>query len=125
MARCVPPVFLALIAALCLASCGFLGRPERPVWRAQAENACFARQQVTLSDTIVAGARNRRAGHLRHDPSAESLGARQRRDRHRQDPDHRLSDDPGARGLAQRHRRARRADPLRAEGRDRQRVRRL
>src|SRR5271156_2240654 len=54
MARCVPPVLLTLIAALCLASCGFPGRPERPVWRAQAENACFARKQVTLSDTIVA-----------------------------------------------------------------------
>ena len=53
MARCVPPVLLTLIAALCLASCGFPGRPERPIWRAQAENACFARKQVTLSDTIV------------------------------------------------------------------------
>ena len=42
-----------LIAALCLTSCGFPGRPERPVWRAQAENACFARKQVALSDTIV------------------------------------------------------------------------
>src|SRR6202034_1417793 len=31
----------------------FPGREERPVWRAQAENACFARKQVTLSDTIV------------------------------------------------------------------------
>src|ERR1700733_11099274 len=53
MARCVPPVPLMLIAALWLASCGFPGREERPVWRAQAENACFARQQVPLSDTIV------------------------------------------------------------------------
>src|SRR6204780_3440582 len=53
MARCVPPVTLMLIAALCLTSCGFPGREERPVWRAQAENACFARKQVTLSDTIV------------------------------------------------------------------------
>ena len=32
---------------------GFLGRPERPIWRAQAENACFARKQVALSDAIV------------------------------------------------------------------------
>src|SRR5271155_5380220 len=53
MARRVPPVPLMLIAALCLTSCGFPGREERPVWRAQAENACFARKQVTLSDTIV------------------------------------------------------------------------
>lgn len=54
MARRVPPVVLAFIAALCLTSCGFLGRPERPIWRTQAENACFARKQVALSDTIVA-----------------------------------------------------------------------
>ena len=53
MARCVPPVLLALTAALCLTSCGFPGRPERLLWRAQAENACFARKQVTLSDYIV------------------------------------------------------------------------
>jgi hypothetical protein len=53
MARCVRPVVWAPLAALCLTSCGFLGRPERPVWRAQAENACFTRKQVTLSDTIV------------------------------------------------------------------------
>jgi hypothetical protein len=53
MARCVPPVLLAFTAALCLTSCGFPGYPERPVWRAQAENACFARKQVTLSDAIV------------------------------------------------------------------------
>jgi hypothetical protein len=53
MARCVRPVVWAPLAALCLTSCGFPGREERPVWRAQAENACFARKQVTLSDTIV------------------------------------------------------------------------
>ena len=53
MARRVSPVLLAFVTALCLTSCGFIGRPERPVWRAQAENACFARKQVTLSDTIV------------------------------------------------------------------------
>ena len=53
MARRVSPVLPALIAALCLTSCGFPGRPERPVWRAQAEDACFARRQVIPSDTIV------------------------------------------------------------------------
>ena len=53
MARRVSPVLLALTAALWLTSCGFPGREERPVWRAQAENACFAHKQVTLSDTIV------------------------------------------------------------------------
>src|SRR5271155_877578 len=54
MARCVPPVLLTLIAALCLASCGFPGRPERPVLLAPSENPRFARKQVTLSDSIVA-----------------------------------------------------------------------
>ncbi len=54
MARRVRPFVLALIAALSLAGCGFFGRPERPVWRTQAEKACFARRLVTLSDDIVA-----------------------------------------------------------------------
>ena len=45
-----------MVAILPLAGCGFLGRRERPVWRAQAENACFARNQVKLSDTIVEAA---------------------------------------------------------------------
>src|SRR5271169_2853959 len=53
MARRVSPVLFVLIAALCLTSCGFFGRPERPVWRTQAENACFARQLVALSDYIA------------------------------------------------------------------------
>lgn len=54
MARRVRPVLLAFFATLCLQGCGFFGRPERPVWRAQAENACFARKAVTPSDFIVA-----------------------------------------------------------------------
>src|SRR5208337_4999211 len=53
MARRVRPFIPALVAALSLASCGFFGRPERPVWRTQAENACFARQLVALSNYIV------------------------------------------------------------------------
>jgi len=53
MARCVRPVLLVLSAALCLGGCGFFERAERPVWRAQAENACFARRLVTPSDFIV------------------------------------------------------------------------
>src|SRR5208282_132826 len=53
MARRVRPVLLVLSAALCLSGCGFFGRPERPVWRAQAENACFARRLVIPSDLIV------------------------------------------------------------------------
>jgi hypothetical protein len=53
MARCVRPDFLWLTAALSLAGCGFFGRAERPVWRAQAENACFARNLATPSEYIV------------------------------------------------------------------------
>jgi Extensin-like protein C-terminus len=41
-----------LSAALCLAGCGFSER-DRPVWRAQAENACFARKLITPSDFVV------------------------------------------------------------------------
>src|SRR5271167_3336016 len=54
MARRVRPVLLAFSATLCLQGCGFFGRPERPVWRSQAENACFARKAVTPPDVIVA-----------------------------------------------------------------------
>ena len=54
MARRVRPYLLALIAAVSLAGCGFFGRPERPIWRTQAENACFARKLVTLSNYVVA-----------------------------------------------------------------------
>src|SRR5579862_9156347 len=54
MARCVSPVLLVSTAALWLTSCGFPGREERAAWRAQAENACFARKQVTLSEYVVA-----------------------------------------------------------------------
>src|SRR5271157_2941199 len=53
MARRVPPALLVFCAAASLAGCGFFGRAERPVWRAQAENACFASKLVTPSDTIV------------------------------------------------------------------------
>jgi hypothetical protein len=54
MARRVRPVLLVFLATVPLAGCGFFGRDERPVWRAQAENACFARRLVTPSDTIAA-----------------------------------------------------------------------
>ena len=47
---------------LALAGCGFLGRPERPVWRTQAENACFARKLVTLSDYDRRRSGDRRPG---------------------------------------------------------------
>jgi hypothetical protein len=53
MARRVWPVFLWLSATVSLAGCGFFGREERPIWRTQAENACFARNLVTPSASIV------------------------------------------------------------------------
>ncbi|MBV9288907.1 MAG: extensin family protein [Hyphomicrobiales bacterium] len=53
MARCVRPLGLAFVAASLLVGCGFPSRPERPVWRAQAENACFARNLVIPSQSIV------------------------------------------------------------------------
>jgi hypothetical protein len=53
MARRVRPVSLTFTAALCLAGCGFSERAERPVWRAQAEDACFARKLVIPSPAIV------------------------------------------------------------------------
>ncbi len=53
MARRVSPFVLLLAVALPAAGCGFFGRPERPAWRAQAENACFAESRVKLSPYIV------------------------------------------------------------------------
>jgi hypothetical protein len=53
MARCVWPFVLAFIAVLTLSGCGFFSRPERPIWRTQAENACFARKLVTPSESVV------------------------------------------------------------------------
>ena len=53
MARRVWPIVVGLFVASSLGACGFFGRAERPVWRTQAENACFARKLVTPSDTIV------------------------------------------------------------------------
>jgi hypothetical protein len=45
----------AAAALMCLAAlggCGKFGSAERPAWRAQAEAACFARNQITLSNYI-------------------------------------------------------------------------
>jgi hypothetical protein len=54
MARRVWPGIASLLGVLSLAGCGFFERAERPIWRTQAENACFAQKLVTLSNTIVA-----------------------------------------------------------------------
>ena len=43
---------MALGALATVAGCGKFGGAERPAWRAQAEEACFARRQVELSDYI-------------------------------------------------------------------------
>ena len=125
MARRVSPVLLVFTAALCLTSCGFLGHPERPVWRAQAENACFARKQVTLSDTIVQAAEIDGPGicGMTRPLKVSAL------DNGAIAVDKTLTIDcpmiPALEAWLERHRRARRADPLRAEGRERQSVRRL
>ena len=100
MARCVRPVVLVLFAASSLAGCGFFSRPERPIWRTQAENACFARKLVTPSEVHPDRPRRSTAGRLRHDPPAESLGAGEL-GRARQDAHDRLPDDPGDRSLAE------------------------
>jgi hypothetical protein len=53
MARRVWPSVPAFIAVSLLSGCGFSSRPERPIWRTQAENACFARNLVTPSTFMV------------------------------------------------------------------------
>ena len=53
MARRVWPSVPAFIAVSLLSGCGFFSRPERPIWRTQAENACFARNLVTPSAYVV------------------------------------------------------------------------
>ena len=53
MARRISPLALAILVVLPAAGCGFFGRPERPAWRAQAENVCFARNLVTPSAMVM------------------------------------------------------------------------
>lgn len=53
MAGRVWPSVPAFVAVLSLSGCGFFSRPERPIWRAQAENACFARNLVVPSNFVV------------------------------------------------------------------------
>ena len=49
MARRVLPLAILAIATLSLSGCALFQRPQRPVWRAQAEKACFAEKKVQLS----------------------------------------------------------------------------
>ncbi|MBB4199147.1 extensin [Rhodoblastus sphagnicola] len=53
------PAGLAALALLgALSGCGKFGSAERPAWRAQAEEACFARGQVELSNYIQPAGRD-------------------------------------------------------------------
>ncbi|WP_159730049.1 extensin family protein [Methylosinus sp. Ce-a6] len=52
MARRVTPLPLLVLTPLVaagLSGCGFLAKPQRPAWRAQAENACLAEKRVQPS----------------------------------------------------------------------------
>jgi hypothetical protein len=42
MARSVLPKALVLSLIVAVSGCGLAQRPERPAWRAQAENVCLA-----------------------------------------------------------------------------------
>jgi hypothetical protein len=42
-------LLLSFAAAAALSSCAFLGRPQRPAWRTQAEEACLAERRVQPS----------------------------------------------------------------------------
>ena len=53
MARRVSPLLVGACALLSLSGCGFLEHAERPAWRAQAENACLARELVQPSAFIT------------------------------------------------------------------------
>ncbi|WP_024881351.1 extensin family protein [Methylosinus sp. LW3] len=49
MARRITPLLLlslAPLAAAGLSGCGFMAKPQRPAWRATAENACLAEKRV-------------------------------------------------------------------------------
>ncbi len=49
MARSVLPLTAATAFLAMLSGCGVLERPQRPAWRAQAENICLAQKQVRVS----------------------------------------------------------------------------
>jgi len=52
MARCVWPLRAAALALFALSGCGVFERAERPAWRTNAENACFAEGLVKPSEYI-------------------------------------------------------------------------
>ncbi len=49
MARCVRPWGIGLALIFMLSGCGYFPHPERPAWRAQAENVCLAEHLVQAS----------------------------------------------------------------------------
>ena len=46
-------LLLALVAILALSACSIGQKPQRPAWRTQAENACFAQKRVQPSDFVA------------------------------------------------------------------------
>ena len=52
MARSVWPSRAALLALFALSGCGYFERAQRPAWRTNAENACFAEGLVKPSEVI-------------------------------------------------------------------------
>lgn len=54
---CRVSLFAAVAALLTVAGCSNYERPQRPAWRAQAENACIAEHRVHLSRFIQPRAR--------------------------------------------------------------------
>ena len=53
MARSVWPLPATLLALLAVSGCGYFERAERPAWRTNAENACFAQGLVKPSESIA------------------------------------------------------------------------
>ena len=49
MARSVLPIALATAFLAIVSGCGVIERPQRPAWRAQAENICLAQKLVRVS----------------------------------------------------------------------------
>ena len=52
MARRVKPFIVVFGLAALLAGCSLYQKAQRPAWRQQAENACFAQKRVAVSAYI-------------------------------------------------------------------------